>query len=150
MIYWDTSCVLKLYTAESDSAAWQETALAVGEELAASALLEAELAFALEQKESRGELKPGGAQMILRIFRSDCRDGRFILYPVGSDVMKTAADFAMRCYRAREPIAIRTLDGLHLATARLLKCRALATADRRMRAAAAFLNLPLISVSDGI
>jgi len=49
VIYWDTSCVIKLYTAESDSRQWQETALDVDEEIVSSVLLETELAYAFEQ-----------------------------------------------------------------------------------------------------
>ena len=144
MIYWDTSCVLKLYASESDSDQWQKAALEQDDEFASSSLLETEMAYALAQKEKRGDFKPGGAQAVLRLFRRDLKDERFVLYPVGRDVLMLAAGFAESCYRARHPIPLRTLDGLHLATARLLKCRAMATADSRMKAAAAMLSLPLI------
>jgi predicted nucleic acid-binding protein len=144
VIYWDTSCVLKLYAAESDSARWRAVAKASAEEFASSALLDLELAYALEQKEVRGELKAGAASHLLGLFREHCRSGQFILYPVGTDVMKVAAELAVRCYRAKEPVSIRTLDGLHLATAMLLKCHAMATADRRMTAAAALLKMPVL------
>ena len=79
MIYWDTSCVLKLYTAESDSLVWQRQALGSRDEFGASALMEAEMAYALEQKELRGEVKPGGAQALLRLFSRDLQAGRFAL-----------------------------------------------------------------------
>lgn len=144
MIYWDTSCVLKLYAAESDSLSWQGQALAAEDELVASALVGTELAYALEQKELRGEVRPGGAQALLDVFRRDVQAGRFALYPVGTDVMRVAVDIAAACYHAAEPVPVRALDGLHLATARLLKCRALATTDRRMCAAAVLLRLPLL------
>ena len=44
--------------------------------------------------------------------------------------------------------ALRTLDGIHLATAQALRCDALATADRRMRAAADFLGIPLLPAGE--
>lgn len=144
MIYWDTSCILKLYTAESDSSQWQKVAVGQDDELVSSALLETEMAYAFEQKEQRGDIKPGGAQALIRLFRRDMKEGRFVLYPVGRDVLSTAATIASSCYHARPPIPLRTLDGLHLATALLLKCRAIATADSRMKAAAALLKLPVI------
>lgn len=144
MIYWDTSCVLKLYTAESDSLTWQQQALGARDEFAASALLETEMAYALEQKELRGDVRPGGAQALLRLFRRDLQAGRFALCPVGGDVMALAADLAARWYHAAEPLPLRTLDGLHLATAMLLRCRAIATADRRLQAAAVQVGIPLL------
>jgi predicted nucleic acid-binding protein len=147
VIYWDTSCVLKLYTAESDSLAWQKHALGARDGFAASALMETEMAYALEQKELRGDVRPGGAQALLRILRRDLQAGRFTLCPVGTDVMALAADIAVRCYHAQKPIPLRTLDGLHLATAMLLKCRAVATADRRMQTAAVHLSVPLLAPS---
>jgi predicted nucleic acid-binding protein len=58
--------------------------------------------------------------------------------------VRLAAEIAARCYRAPKPVPVRTLDGLHLATAVLPKCRAVATADRRMQAAAALLRVPLL------
>lgn len=147
MIYWDTSCVLKLYTAESDSVAWQAVALDAEDDFASSALLETELAFALEQKESRRELKPGGAHSLLHVFRRDLKEGRFVLYPVGADVLKSASDLAAACYQAAHPVPIRTLDGIHLATCRRLKCRLLATADHRMKAAAKLLGIDLFEIA---
>jgi predicted nucleic acid-binding protein len=150
VISWDTSCVLKLYTAESDSLAWQNQALVTDDDFVASALLETEMAYALAQKELRGEVKPGGAQALLRLFGRDVQAGRFALYPVGADIMLAAVDIAAKCYRAERPIPLRTLDGLHLATAKVLKCRALATVDQRMQAAAALLHLPLFRSSPRI
>ncbi len=147
MIYWDTSCVLKLYTSESDSMAWQSVALDSEDDFASSSLLETELAFALEQKESRRELKPGGAQAVMNVFRRDLKEGRFVLYPIGADTLKDAADFAAICYQAAPPVPIRTLDGIHLATCRRLKCRLLVTADCRMRAAAALLKMAVLQPS---
>lgn len=146
MIYWDTSCVLKLYTAESDSLQWQNRACSIDDEFTASAILETEMAYALEQKEFRGEVKPGGALVLLRIFRRDIQAGRFVLYPVGKDTLAAAVDIAVKCYHSGKPIPLRTLDGLHLATAKLLRCRAVATVDNRMRDASDLLGIPLLSV----
>lgn len=143
MIYWDTSCVLKLYTAENDSLLWQSQALTADDEFVSSVILETELVYALEQKELRGEIKQGGAKALLHIFRNDLQAERFTLFPVGTDVLKAAATIATQCYHAEKPIHVRTLDGLHLATSRLLKCRSVATTDVRMKAAATFLNIPL-------
>jgi predicted nucleic acid-binding protein len=143
MIYWDTSCVLKLYCAESDSFAWEKLAVDHAQSLISSALLEAELAFALYRKEAQGELARGGAKHLLRQFRSDTESGRIALFPVGSDVIEESADLARTFLGRKSSVALRTLDGLHLATARLLKCDSLATTDARMREAASALGFHL-------
>jgi predicted nucleic acid-binding protein len=144
LIYWDTSCALKLYVRESDSELWEERAVDCREDLVASALLEAELAYALIRKESLGDVRPGGADALLARFRRDVEWARFTLYPVGTDVLHTAVELANRCVKVGKSGAVRTLDGIHLATAQLLKCSAVATADRRMRAAAESLGIPLV------
>ena len=144
MIYWDTSCVLKLYTRESDSDRWERHAGTLDGDFIASALLETEMTCALQRKEQRGEIKRGGAEAILGLFRNDVQAGRFTLCPIGADVLSHAGVLAAQCYRHAEPVNIRTLDALHLATATLLKCRAIATADERMQAAAQLLGFKTI------
>lgn len=144
MIYWDTSSVLKLYVSESDSAAWEERALTLNEEFVASALVEVELAYAMIRKEARGDIRRGAADALLAMFRRDVERGRFTLYPVGSDVMHTSIRMAIQCEEAGRPELLRTLDGIHLATAHLLGCKAVAAADRRMRAAGELLGLSLL------
>ena len=144
MIYWDTSCVLKLYTRESDSEQWERLAVSLEEDFASSTLLETEMTCALHRKEQRGEVKTDGAETILGLFRNDVQAGRFTLCPIGADVLSHAGTLAAQCYRHAEPVNIRTLDALHLATATLLKCRAIATADERMQAAAQLLGFKTI------
>jgi predicted nucleic acid-binding protein len=144
VIYWDTSCVIKLYTEESDSAEWQCRACAVEEPLASSAIMRAETAYALEQKEHRGEIRKNAAAALLEFLDRDIAAGRFHLFPVGEDVLCEAVAIAGMCYRASPRVPLRTLDGIHLATARLLKCTSIATADDRMRIGAKTLGLALI------
>ncbi|MBU0677360.1 MAG: PIN domain-containing protein [Verrucomicrobia bacterium] len=52
-----------------------------------------------------------------------------------------SVELAEVCCRASPMISLRTLDGLHLATARLLKCKAIATTDHRIRTAAEAIGL---------
>lgn len=144
MIYWDTSCVIKLYAAESDSRAWQAKALGTAEALTSSALLETELAFALHGKERRRDLVAGGAAALRRLFASDVASGRFRLFPVGTDVLAKAAELAGWSATVDPVLHLRTLDAIHLATALQLDCSGIATADDRMRRAAAELGLVLV------
>ena len=145
MNYWDTACVLKLYTAETDSAAYLGLAAQATAPLLASEILTTELAYALHEKEWRGDLKRGSVEQVLKQFHADCVAGRWLLIPPGRDVLVQAALVAKSCYEHRPPITLRTLDGLHLATALLAKATHLVTTDERMRQAASALGLALVS-----
>lgn len=135
MIYWDSSVILKLYVSEDDSEEWQALALGENRPLRSSALLLAEMAFALRQKENRSEIAAGAARQLYRLFRDDITAGRIEIFPMGVDVLEESAVLADPG-ESKDLSLLRTLDGLHLATARLLKCRTVATADTRMRIAA--------------
>jgi hypothetical protein len=62
---------------------------------------------------------------------------------IGTDVLEESVRLAATCYRRKSPVALRTLDGLQLATARLACCDSIATTDRRMRLAAPALDSAL-------
>lgn len=146
MIYWDTACVVKLYTLESDSAVYLELAGASVEPPVSSEILGVELPYALQQKELRGDLKPGGAERVRQQFEADVAAGRWLLVPVGSDVLARASQVAHRCYHHHPPVLLRTVDGLHLATALVLKVRELVTTDLRLRQAAPLFGLAVVPV----
>lgn len=136
MIYWDTSCAVKLYASEPDSSHWSRFIADSDDDHVSSALLDLELTCAFRQKESRGHLKSGGAGKLLLDFRNDVRLGHFQLFPVGADVLARATQIVENCGRQRPSVVLRTLDGIHLATAKLLNCSAIATTDERMKQAA--------------
>jgi predicted nucleic acid-binding protein len=135
--------VLKLYTTESDSAEYLQLAEESAEPVASSEILRVELAFALHQKELRGELKPGGAERVQQQFAADVVAGRWLLAPVGTDVLEQAVNVAKKCFRRRPPVSLRTLDGIHLATALVLKAQQVISTDQRLREAAVLLGLNL-------
>jgi len=143
--YWDTSCVLKLYCLEADSAEYVRRIEIAAEPLVSSVLLSSELAFAFHQKELRGEISVGSADLLCKKFAGDVLAGRFTLIPFGGDVQREARRIAGLCYRGPTPIPLRTLDGLHLASARLAGCKAIFTTDSRMRSAAALVGLAIAS-----
>lgn len=142
--YWDTSCVLKLYVQEPDSLEWAAKARTEDLPLRSSALLRAELAFAVRAKEQRGHLRTGGAEGVIRAFEEDLLAGRYELIPVGTDVLDQACQLAALWHNRDLAPPLRTLDGIHLATAHALKCRTLATADDRLAKAAARVGLDLL------
>lgn len=134
MLYWDTSTLIKLYAEEYDSAAWEDLAVRSGVALGTSALTNAEMAFALRQKEMRNEISGGSAVALHKLFRADVKSGRIRLFPLGNAVIEEAVRMSVGTNEVSPPL--RTLDGLHLATARVADCRGVATADKRMREAA--------------
>lgn len=143
MIYWDSSCAIKLYVDEPDSSSWHRLALESGDDGVSSTLTETELGYALLRKELEGDIGQGEAATLMAAFRRHAAEGLWRLFPAGRDIQEEAMHIGAACYRSSPPLRLRTIDGLHLATARKLGCSGVATADRRMRAAARLLGIPL-------
>jgi predicted nucleic acid-binding protein len=139
--YWDTSCLLKLYCQESDSEIFRKKIAASLEPPVASTLVRTELCYAFQQKAKRGETGHRRAEDLFDLLQADIRQGRICLFPVGSDVLERAEQLASECYGASEAIFLRTLDGIHLATAQLTKSRSIISTDERMNAAAQLLGM---------
>jgi len=140
-VYWDTSCALKLYCRESGSEECLRRISASSDPLFSSVLLASEMAFAFHQKEARGELKTGAADLLYEKFTDDVTKGLFQLIPLGDDICREVRHIAKICYTHTPSIPLRTLDGLHLASAKLSRCRQILTTDKRMIAAASLLGL---------
>jgi predicted nucleic acid-binding protein len=141
--YWDTSCVIKLYCREEDSSLYLHRVAQAAEPLLSSVLMASEIAFAFHQKEVRGEVEAGAASLLDERFSRDVQRGRFVLLPFGEDVREEARRIATICYASAPPVPLRTLDGLHLASAQLSACREVFTTDSRMRSAAVLLGMKL-------
>lgn len=141
-IYWDTCCLLKLYCSESDSPRYQELLVEADNPLVTSSLASSELYFAFQQKQMRGEIDGSAdAEKCYQYFKTDLEAGRIQLIPFGEDVEAEARRIASLCYQSAPPIALRTLDGLHLATASLIRAQKIISTDARMNAAAKLLNM---------
>lgn len=141
MIYWDTSCVVKLYAVEADSDAYLDVASRSQDEFCSSEILLVEMRYALGRKELMGEIRHGAAESLYRRFMDDSSDGMFTLAPIGRDVMESAVDVARVLMKHDHPIHLRTLDGIHVATARVLGADTMLTTDGRVREAAVRLGL---------
>lgn len=139
--YWDTSCLLKLYCLETDSGIYREKIANSTEPPVSSTLARTELHYAFQQKAARGETGNRPPETLIEFLEEDIRLGRIRLFPVGSDVLQQAEAIASACYDAAEPIFLRTLDGIHLATARLMKSQRIISTDERMNAAAELLGI---------
>lgn len=143
MIYWDTSVILKLYVEEEHSSFWQAVAFAQRPPLCTSALTEVEFVFALRQKEQRGELLPGSTTALRDMFGKDVACGHFLTVPIGSDILEVCRQLPFRKAFEKGQNNLRTLDGVHLATALKMDCRSIATADKRLAIASRLAGLKL-------
>ncbi|MFM7292546.1 MAG: type II toxin-antitoxin system VapC family toxin, partial [Planctomycetia bacterium] len=103
-----------------------------------------EMAYALRHKELRGEMLPAAADSLIARFDRDSAEGRFIVLPWGADLVQAAREVLAVCSAPPERIPIRTLDGIHLAAARVAGLQSIVTTDRRMRAAAEAIGLTAV------
>lgn len=142
-LYWDTSALLKCYAPEPDSHAYR-TLLCDRPRVVICFMHRIEIAYALRQKESRGELLPAAARRLTALFDRDADDGRFVVLPWGPDLVKAARDVLEDALSPQESVPIRTLDGIHLAAARAAGLPGIVTTDQRMRVAAAAIGLDLV------
>jgi len=133
--YWDTACLLKLYCAEEDSARYIDLVEASEEPPVTSALTRTEIYFAFQQKFQRAETSGQTPGALFAVFREDVRKGRIFLVPLGEDVLAEARTLARKCYAAAAPVFLRSLDGIHLASARLMHCQQVHSTDARMNQA---------------
>lgn len=125
-VYLDSSGAAKLVVEEAESGALR-TWLRDRPLLASSALLKAELIRAVRRREPT--LVTRARELLFRIGLRD----------IDSDVLEAAATL--------DPLPLRTLDAIHLATALRIGAEldTLVTYDRRMVEAAKLLGLPVTS-----
>lgn len=140
--YWDTSCLLKLYSLEEDSGDYLTLLADAGTPPVTSKLTVTELYFAFQQKARRGETQGNSPADLFSHFENDLEAKRILLLPWGDDVFKKARELADLCYDdAEAPVFLRSLDGIHLATATLASCKRVLSSDHRMNQAIKKLGL---------
>jgi predicted nucleic acid-binding protein len=139
MGYWDTSCLAKLFLVEADSvvlrAHMADTGTVITGEIARM-----ELWVALRRKEADGDLAEGGAQEALQKFDQEVAAGRVKVLAMDSAMELEFDSVIDQCYSADPQIYLRTLDAIHLASARLSGESEMVTTDRRLRDAAVMLG----------
>lgn len=139
--YWDTCCLLKLYCRESDSEEYLDRIAQSVDAPTSSTFARTELFYAFQQKAARGETSGMSAETLFQKFEEDVATGHIELAPIGEDVLAEAREIAQLCYQTEPKIFLRSLDGIHLGTARKLKCSELITCDQRMQVAAERIEL---------
>ena len=143
MAYWDTSTLVKLYAKEPDSALFEAQAMSTAAVAVASriALYEARATF--QRKEAEGILQSGAAQKLYSELLQDVGTGDVRLVELGPDVEREYGHVLTPCYQQNPRIPLRTLDALHLASARVAGETELVATDKRMRDAAKALGFSL-------
>ncbi len=143
MSYWDTSAFVKLYAKEADSGAFEAHALNDPGQNTTSrvALYEARATF--RRKEAEGAILAGTAQRLYEELMQDAAMGEIRLVELGADVELEYGQVLNLCYRRTPPILLRTLDALHLASARVAGESGLVATDKRVREAAKVLRFSL-------
>jgi len=141
--YWDTSAVVKLYVQEPDSASFEKHILGSASGPVSSRILLYEARATFQRKESEGSVRAGAAQDLYDQLVKDVSAGEWRLIELGADVEREYAQVLAPCYQQTPPIPVRTLDALHLASARVAGETELVATDRRMREAAKALGLTL-------
>lgn len=140
MSYWDTACLVKLYTPEPNSAVFRA-------HLAASGVCQtcdiAPLEFwnTVRRKETEGALAPGEAERVYDELEADIHAGLILIQICDREVEKEFHDLIDRCFSAVPPVHIRTNDALHLAAARVAGETEIIATDKRMREAALLIGL---------
>jgi predicted nucleic acid-binding protein len=143
MSYWDTSALAKLYIPEGNSAAYEQYATS-----AATCIISELGIFEMQRvalrKESEGLIKPAMADAIMEELLSDISAGHIRIIEIGTTVKTEFRSIMASCYRRPSPILLRTLDAIHLASARVAGQTEFVAADQRLRDAAKALGLLLI------
>lgn len=130
--YWDTSALLKLYCPESDSVEYIRHFSEVEGLFLSSLIVDIEIFYAIQQKRFRNEISPTEANVAYLQYLDDKTQGQFELLPLSESIAETARDLWSQC-EVEPRLTIRTLDGIHLATAKNAQCTQLVTADNRMQ-----------------
>jgi len=142
MSYWDTSTLGKLYLPEPDSANFAQKA-ATDPAIATTRVALYEMRRVAFRKESEGFIQAGTAESVLAQVNQDIAAGHIRIVELDARVEAEFNGIMAICYRQTPPLLIRTLDALHLASARADNQTELVATDKRMRAAAKFLGLSL-------
>lgn len=137
-MYLDTAILVKLLVREADSSYW--ASLVDGQVVWASQLILTECFSALLRKEREKSISAAHRRRAFGQVERDVAAGRLNLVSLSPEIFASANTILDSCH---PHIALRSLDALHLAAARVSASGPLCTNDQRLRAAAERLAIPL-------
>ncbi|HXP62740.1 MAG TPA: type II toxin-antitoxin system VapC family toxin [Dongiaceae bacterium] len=143
MSYWDTSALAKLYVAESDSAIFERKSASERERSVTARVTLPEMRRVAFRKEADGLLRPRFAETILQKLAAHVQSGGVRVVESDLPVLAEFDRIIAACYRRNPALRVRTLDALHLASARVAGQSEIVATDRRLREAALFLGFSL-------
>ncbi|MEI6669751.1 MAG: type II toxin-antitoxin system VapC family toxin [Acidobacteriota bacterium] len=141
MTYLDTSCFVKLYYPEPDSA--NVVALIQGKSVCYTPLHELEFVNALRLKVFFGGATPAQATAARGLVESDLKTG--VLVSSAGNWNDILAEAVALAERHTATIGCRSLDILHCAAAKALAANEFITADLRQKELAAAIGLNLVT-----
>ena len=139
MSYWDTSCLIKLYTPEPDSPVIRMHAAGQGT-CVTSDITPLEFWATVRRKETEGVLAVGEAEKVETALEADLAAGDITVVACDAAVRVKYRSLVDRCHACTPPICIRTNDALHLAAPSCAGEAENVTTDKRLREAALFLG----------
>ena len=145
MSYWDTSCLVKLYTPETDSAVFRAR-LATRPDCVTCDVAPLEFWATVRRKETEGVLTAGQARQVQSALQADITAGMIRVISCDAAVRGKFDDFIEQCHAAMPPIFLRTNDALHLAAARSAGETEIVTTDKKLREAAVALGFSIYPV----
>ncbi len=134
MLYLDSSALAKLYVAEPETVALAREVSSQSEPIPYTPLHELELAGAIQRRLAAGDLTQAAGNRILRVIEGDLGSGVLFRAELGWAEALAAAIVLVK--RHGVACGLRSLDALHLASARLLEAEVLISYDSRQIAAA--------------
>jgi predicted nucleic acid-binding protein len=140
MSYWDSSALVKLYIQEADSSVFEQFAASVQTMPVTSRLALYEIRTVLQRKEIEGALTKGAAQAIHQHLVQDVANGSIRVVEFSLHVSKEFDDIVTRCFGHAPPVFVRSLDGIHLASAIVAGETELVSSDKRLRDASVLLG----------
>jgi len=138
-VYIDTSALAKWYVNEANSEAFADW-IRQQNDACISSLTVTEMRCLLARRQRTGDFSKDVEQEIFAAFSDDIQLGHIFLRPLKDE----HAAMATHLVDQLPQLPLRTLDALHLAIARALACKHIATADRVMAEAAEALHMKAV------
>ena len=143
MSYWDTSALVKLYVQEADSALFGAHAASPLGTLVTSRIALYGAYATFRRKEMEGVIHTGAAKLLYSRLLQDAAAAQVHVLDLGNAVEQAYGIILDICYASMPALPVRTLDALHLASARTAGEAEIVATDWRLRDAAKLLGLSL-------
>jgi predicted nucleic acid-binding protein len=140
--YVDTSALAKRYIHEKASDAFELFVVAAPHPLCITPLARAEYESLLQRRRRMGNLDAGQLPAVREAFERDLQLGVWQMHPFDPAALSEAVELL------EQQGLLSTLDALHLASAKVLGCKAFVSADRQLLRAARSSGLAVHDFSD--